>query len=153
MKEHHLNLPQTPSVNNNIIQVRLLQTTSQKKTSSLPIKYKALKLAYRTISGSKLPYLPLLWQIFIPSNLWYQHKEAQNHFLKHLLLLLEWFSQFRLYFKNPVRRAEKLQLSLEGGGFCQLPVTEEDICCGSTRQREGGGRLLFGPAGGAWWPG
>ncbi len=37
----------------------------------------------------------------------------------------------------------------KGGGFCQLPVTEEGICCNSTRQREGGGRLLFGPAGGA----
>ncbi len=30
-----------------------------------------------------------------------------------------------------------------------LPVTEEDICCGSTRQRENGGHHLFHPAGGA----
>ncbi len=28
------------------------------------------------------------------------------------------------------------------GGFCRLPVTEWDICCGSTGQREGGGAAL-----------
>ncbi len=49
--------------------------------------------------------------------------------------------------------AEKFRLSSESWGFYQLPVTEDDICCSSTRQREGGGRHLFGPAGGAWWPG
>ncbi len=38
-------------------------------------------------------------------------------------------------------------------GFYQLPVTEENIYCGSTRQRENSGHHLFGPAGGAWWPG
>ncbi len=32
-------------------------------------------------------------------------------------------------------------------------VTEENIYCGSIRQRENGGHHLFGPAGGAWWPG
>ncbi len=49
--------------------------------------------------------------------------------------------------------AEKFQLSSESGGFYQLPVTEEDIYCGSTRQRENGGHHLFCAVGGAWWPG
>ncbi len=44
-----------------------------------------------------------------------------------------------------------LQFSSESGGFCRLPVTEWDICCGSTGLREGGGRPFFDPAGGAWW--
>ncbi len=33
-----------------------------------------------------------------------------------------------------------------------IPVTEWDICCGSTGQREGGGCSFFDPTGGAWWP-
>ncbi len=37
-------------------------------------------------------------------------------------------------------------------GFCRLPVTEWDICCGSTGQREGGGCPFFDPTGGAWRP-
>ncbi len=32
--------------------------------------------------------------------------------------------------------------SSESGGFCRLPVTEWDICCG---------RPFFDPTGGAWW--
>ncbi len=35
-----------------------------------------------------------------------------------------------------------LRFSSESGGFCRIPVTEWDICCGSTGQREGR-RLLF----------
>ncbi len=46
-----------------------------------------------------------------------------------------------------------LRFSSESGGFCRLPVTEWDVCCGSAGQREGGGRPLFDPAGGPWWPG
>ncbi len=50
-------------------------------------------------------------------------------------------------------KGEKFRLFSESGGFYQLPVTEDNIYCGSTRQRENGGHHLFGPAGGAWWPG
>ncbi len=35
-----------------------------------------------------------------------------------------------------------LQFSSESGGFCRLPVTEWDICCG---------RPFFDPTGVAWW--
>ncbi len=40
------------------------------------------------------------------------------------------------------------QFSSESGGFCRIPVTEWDICCGSTGQREGGGCSFFDPTGG-----
>ncbi len=45
-----------------------------------------------------------------------------------------------------------LQFSSESGGYCRIPVTEWDICCWSTGQREGGGCPFFDPTGGAWWP-
>ncbi len=45
-----------------------------------------------------------------------------------------------------------LQFSSESGGFCRIPVTEWDICCGSTGQREGGGCSFFDSTGGAWRP-
>ncbi len=45
-----------------------------------------------------------------------------------------------------------LQFSSESRGFCRIPVTEWDICCGSTGQREGGGCSFFDPTGGAWRP-
>ncbi len=48
------------------------------------------------------------------------------------------------------RGAEKFRLSSESGGFYQLPVSAEDVCCGSTgRQRENNSHYLSGPAGGA----
>ncbi len=39
--------------------------------------------------------------------------------------------------------------SSESGGFYQLPVTEDNIYCGSTGRQENGSHHLFGPAGGA----
>ncbi len=50
------------------------------------------------------------------------------------------------------QRFNLLQFFSESGGFCRLPVTEWDICCRSTGQREGGGCPFFDPTGGAWWP-
>ncbi len=44
---------------------------------------------------------------------------------------------------------EMLRFFSESGGFCRLPVTEWDICCRSTGQREGGGCPVFDLAGGA----
>ncbi len=89
MKKHHLNLTQTPSVNNNIIQVRFLQATLQKKNPQVfPSSIRHWSLHIEPSLDLNSPTYP------------YKHKEAHNHFLKHLLLWLEWIFQFRLYFKK-----------------------------------------------------
>ncbi len=51
-------------------------------------------------------------------------------------------------------RVYEFRLSSESGGFCQLPVSAEDVCRGSMGgQWENSGHYLSCPAGGAWWPG